>query len=151
MKGISILILSALASPALGQGVVKSVDEAGNVTYSSSAVPGAVTSESVKLAPPPPEESVVESQAKAEEAVEAAKELVAEDEQQKAEKEAEAAAANEAVAAAEQELEDARISQDSDWQNLQGGGRVLNEGYHRRVKEAEARLARAKREASGAQ
>jgi hypothetical protein len=149
MKGVSMVLLAALASPALGQGVVKSVDEAGNVTYSSSPAPGAVTSEPVKLAPPPPEESIVESQAKAEETVEAAKELVAEDEQQKAEKEAEAAAANEAVAAAEQELEDAKVIQDSDWQNLQGGRRVLNEGYHRRVKEAEARLARAKREAPG--
>lgn len=151
MKGISILILTALAAPALGQGVVKSVDAAGNVTYSSSAVPGAVTTEPVKLPPPPPEGSVVESQAEADETVEAAKQLVAEDEQQKAEKEAEAAAANEAVAAAEQDLENAKIIQDSDWQNLQGGGRVLNEGYHRRVKEAEAMLARAKREAAGAQ
>jgi multidrug resistance efflux pump len=149
MKGVSMVILAALAAPALGQGVVKSVDEAGNVTYSSSAVPGAVTSEPVKLAPPPSEDSVVESQARADEAVEAAEQLVAEDAQQKAEKDAEAAAANEAVAAAEQALEDAKVIQDSDWQNLQGGGRVLNEGYHQRVKEAEARLARAKREASG--
>lgn len=149
MKGISIIILTALASPALGQGVVKSVDAAGNVTYSSSAVPGAVTAEPVKLHSPPPEENVVESQARADETVEAAKQLVAGDEQQKAAKDAEAAAANEAVAAAEQALENAKVIQDSDWQNLQGGGRVLNEGYHRRVKEAEARLARAKREASG--
>jgi hypothetical protein len=149
MKGVSMIVVAALASPALGQGVVKSVDEAGNVTYSSSPAPGAVTSEPVELAPPPSEASIVESQAKADEAVEAAGQLVAEDAQQKAEKDAEAAAANEAVAAAEQALEDAKVIQDSDWQNLQGGGRVLNEGYHQRVKEAEARLARAKREASG--
>lgn len=148
MNRFSLAILAAtLAAPAAAQNVFKSVDETGNVTYSSSVPADAVQSEAVKITPPPPSATTEEAQAKADEAVEAAKELAAEDEARKAEKAAETQAKNELVAAAEQNLEDAKIIRDDDWQNLQGGGRVLNEGYHKRVREAEAMVQGAKRKA----
>ncbi len=141
------ILTMTLAAPVMAQNVFKSVDETGTVTYSSSVPVDAVESEPMKLAPPPPTAATEEARAKADETVEAAGQLSAEDETRKAEKAAETQAKNEAVVAAEQNLEDAKIIRDGDWQNLQGGGRVLNEGYQQRVREAEAVVQGAKRKA----
>lgn len=144
---VSIPILVAYCSSVHAAGpVYKSVDAAGNVTYSSTPPPNEQGQQvkEVKLAPGPSQQEVDAAEKRIQDIERAEfernKQLQQEQEERKKAKES----ADSELRRARQDLEQAKIQRDSDWQYLQQGGRVLRQRYFDRVDAAEARVRKAR-------
>ena len=142
---IPILFACSASIPAADP-VYKSIDANGKVTYSSSPPPAqrGQQIEEVKLAPGPSQKEVEAADKRVQEIeradFERNKQLKQEQEKRNKDKEA----ADSELRRAQQDLEQAKIQRDSDWQFLQQGGRVLRQRYFDRVEAAEARVRKAR-------
>lgn len=141
---VSLITLAVLAaaSAAPAETVYKSVDEQGNVTYSSEPPPAGQAEQVQELRVgdgPTPEEQA--------EALRRMEEMEAATERLEQQRQLEETAEETAVTAARQELEEARAAlaeaqekRFEDWQYIAGGGRTLRPSYFQRVEQAEQRL-----------
>jgi hypothetical protein len=141
-RRLTLILLPLIILPTAGaETVYKSVDEQGNVTYSSTPPPGgAEVVEQVPIAPPPPQSEV---QAAEERMRQLEIESARSDRERRESKEQQTqsvAAAEAELTKARAELEDAKIQGDDDWQYLAAGGRVLKQSYLDRVERAEKRV-----------
>lgn len=125
--------------------VYKSVDAAGKVTYSSSPPPEQRDQqvEEVKLAPGPSQQEMEAADKRLQEIERAEFERNKKLEQEREERNKARESTDSELRRAEQDLEEAKIQRDSDWQTLQQGGRVLKQRYLDRVEAAEARVRKA--------
>lgn len=147
------VLLSALlaAAPAAAQQTVfRSVDAQGNVTFSATPPPsGAVQDvEEVEIRPGPTPE--------AQEAADQRLRTLIDETERRRQERAEAQtpnperlAAEQALQQALQDLEEARVQRDEDWQQISGGGRFLAPRYFERVEQAEQRVEAARRALQG--
>lgn len=139
----SLLILAALlAAPAMAGTVYKSVDEQGNVTYSGEppAAGDAERVQELRVGDGPTEEEQAEALLRM-------RELELETERLQRERQLSGEAKSAAMAAAQEELEEARAELEKareknfeDWQYIAGGGRHLRPSYFERVERAEHRV-----------
>jgi len=140
----TLLTLSLVLTPAAAYQVYKTVDAAGNVTYSTHPPADSVSMEIVKIHPGPS----AEEQAEAVQRESAIKQAGGELQQQREAREAERAqgvgAARDELSAAKTDLEVARRFHDDDWQGLVSGKRRLKPSYHERVQSARQRYADAR-------
>jgi hypothetical protein len=136
-----------LAGTALSQGVYKSVDAQGRVTYSAKP-PTDVRADRVERVPiaPGPTEHQRQAAEKRSKALRAATQKV---EKVRGERDVkasrDAAVAKRELKKAEAALQEAKLKGDDDWQYLSTGGRVLKQDYLDRVKEAEQAVQQARR------
>lgn len=151
--GVILLAMMPLAPAAAADNVYKSIDAAGNVTYSASPEAGAVQSESLELAPPPTESQHQEAKRLEQQLRQTSERTTADLERRRESRAGSVKDAQARLQTARAQLEQARIQRDDDWQNLAQGGRHLKESYFARVnaaeeavKNAEAELARARRD-----
>ncbi len=147
-KGLCLAVWLLLLGPAssMADAVYKSVDGAGNVTYSSTPPGGSVHSENLAVPPPPTPEQQQEAtrierrmQGLSRNAVRGVERDSSQSRQRVTQAEAQLQAARTA-------LEQASIKTDDDWQNLAQGGRHLKESYFQRVSDAEAAVQKAEEE-----
>lgn len=143
---VTILVLLACPTPPIAGPVYKSVDADGNITYSSSppAEQRGQQVEEVKLAPGPSQQEVEAANKRLQDIERAEYEQNKQRQQQQAEQSKAKESADSELRRAQQDLEQAKIQRDSDWQYLQQGGRVLRQSYFDRVKAAEARVSKAR-------
>ncbi len=137
------MLLPLLVLPTAGaQTVYKSIDDQGEVTYSSTPPPpgDAQVVERVPIAPPPPESEVQAAEQRMRELEIESARSDRERAESKAQQSQSVAAAEAELAKARAELEDAKIQGDDDWQYLAAGGRVLKQSYLDRVEQAEKRV-----------
>jgi thioesterase domain-containing protein len=142
------MLISALSADE----VYRTVDEAGNVTFTDTPPEGDAKAERVELPPPPSTERLRQSEQRNREILRAAEEAKQERLKQKSQREASISEAKKRLAAAETRLEQAKVIQDEDRQNLAGGKRRIHPDYFERVKQAEAEVEAARkalREARG--
>lgn len=118
--------------------VYRTVDEAGNVTYTDIPPQGNVSSERVEIPPAPSPERLRRSEQRNQEILRAAQEAKRKRQQQKVQRESRISDARKQLAEAETKLEQTRVIQDEDRQNLAGGKRRIHPDYFERVKQAEA-------------
>jgi multidrug efflux pump subunit AcrA (membrane-fusion protein) len=144
---ISLLsVITLLSLPVLSVGeVYRSVDEAGNVTYTDTPPEEGAQVERVELPPPPSPERLRQSEQRHQEILRAAEKSKIERQQQRVEREANISQARNELAEAEARLEQAKIIQDEDRQNLSGGKRRIHPDYFARVKKAEAEVEAARK------
>lgn len=145
--GLVLLAAVLAGTQALAQETVfRSVDAAGNVTFSATPPPTGTARqvEEVQILPGPTPE--------AQEAADQRVRALMEETERRREARAAAQAPDDERAAAEQELqqalqdlEEARIQRDDDWQQIAGGGRFLAPRYFERVEQAEQRVEAARR------
>lgn len=142
---VTILILLTCPKPPIAAPIYKSVDADGHVSYSSSPPPeqrGQQVKE-VKLAPGPSQQEVDAAEKRIQDIERAEFERNKQIEQEQAKRNKAEEAADSELRRARQDLEQAKIQRDSDWQYLQQGGRVLRQRYFDRVDAAEARVRKA--------
>lgn len=139
-------ILIALCLPTFSQlqadAVYKSVDANGQVTYSSTPPAESVDSQAIPLAPEPTEAQRQEALKVERRLDQAATRLLQDMEKTRAARKSGINNAQAGVDAARQALEQAKIKQDSDYQPIVTGARVLKESYFERVRKAEEQLAK---------
>lgn len=141
----AVLSLS-LAGPVGAYNIYKSVDAAGEVTYSTHPPSDAQTVEQVKLQPGPTAEQKAEAQQRQREVANAAKEIQQENEAAAAERAASVQTAQRKVSAAQENLDQASAYHDDDWQGTVSGYRKLKESYFDRVARARIELEQAQTE-----
>ncbi len=132
--------------------VYRTVDEAGNVTYTDVPPEGDASAERIELPPPPSAESLRETEQRNLELKKAAEEAKRARQKQQRERESRISEARKRLAEAEAQLQEAKVIQDEDRQNLAGGKRRIHPDYFERVKQAEAKVEAARkalREARG--
>jgi len=139
-------LLLALTVPVTAEPVYKSVDESGNVTYSSSPQSGAAQTQSVPVPPPPSKDQRREAQAVERRLQGTSKSVTRGLEKRKLKSSNRVREAEEKLNSARSELEKAQVKKDEDWQNLAQGGRHLKESYFQRVSAAEAAVQAAEQE-----
>lgn len=141
-----IAIAPFFSLPALSAGeVYRTVDEAGNVTYTDIPPEGDVSAERVEILPPPSAERQRQSEQRNREILRAAEEAKRERQRQKGERESRISTARKQLEEAEARLEQTRVIQDEDRQNLAGGKRRIHPDYFERVKQAEADVEEARK------
>lgn len=136
-KGMLFVVLSAVALGAAAQQVYRSVDEHGNVTFSSTPPPEAKEVAPVNVHAGPTSTQREEAAERERRLQEAARELDVQRAKEQQRRQGAIAAAEHDLAAAQARLDDARIQRDEDWQGLAGGGRRLKPSYYERVEQAE--------------
>ena len=128
------------------QAIYRSVDAAGNVTYSSTPTAGAVQKQKLTLPEGPSEAERQAALAREQALQEHADSLKDELSTRQMHKSEAVGDAEERLAEAKKELEAARVQEPNDWQTIAGGGRYLKESYLKRVREAEERVRQAEQE-----
>ena len=141
---IAILLFFSLPVLCAGE-VYRTVDEAGNVTYTDIPPEGGVSAERVELPPPPPPDRLRRSEQRNQEILRAAEQAKRDRQQRKVQRESRIRDARKQLAEAEANLEQARVIQDEDRQNLAGGRRRIHPDYFERVKQAEADVEEARK------
>lgn len=135
----TLLTFSLVLTPAAAYQVYKSIDAAGNVSYSTHPPADSVSMKAVEIQSGPS----AEEQAEAAQRESAIKQAAGEVQQQREAREAERAqsvgAERAKVSAAKTDLEAARQIRDDDWQGTVSGKRRLKSSYHDRVRSAEER------------
>lgn len=134
---IAIFPLFSLPLLSVGE-VYRTVDEAGNVTYTDIPPEAGVSAERVEIPPAPSPERLRQSEQRNQEILRAAEQAKRERQQQKGQRETRISDAKKQLAEAEARLEQTRVIQDEDRQNLAGGRRRIHPDYFERVKQAEA-------------
>jgi hypothetical protein len=143
---ILLLILFATAAfQAAAESAYRSVDEQGNVTFSDTPVSGAAQEEKVKIdAPAPSAERQQETLQREAELQKAASQAGTASGQSQADKKK---AASQNVRDAEKRLEDASQVREGDRIGTAGGGSRTTPEYQERVREAEAEVDKARKQA----
>lgn len=138
LRALLLLLLVSLYNSSLfAESVYRSVNEKGDVTYSSKPVDGAKKVVPVQLQPPPKRADVDAAKRRAsglKQAIKAGKQR----EKMRLLRQKKDKRKMSVLADAEKRLQQAKIVLDSDWQFLAKGGRHLKESYFERVKKAEA-------------
>lgn len=135
----TLLTLSLVLTPAAAYQMYKTVDAAGNVSYSSHPPADSVSMEVVKIRSGPSAESQAEAAQRESEIEQAAGEIQQQREALEAERARSVSAARAKVSAAKTDLEAAREIRDDDRQGTVSGKRRLKPSYHERVQSAEQR------------
>lgn len=139
-----------VVSPAIAEGIYKSVDVEGHVTYSSVPPDEAVESQPVSL-PDAPTEAQRQEAVQREMELQKAADSLARERSARDNQRAETVKDTErALKEAKAQLDEAKVMQDADWQVMAGGGRHLKESYFERVRDAEEKLRQAEEAASKA-
>lgn len=125
--------------------VYRSVDKAGNVTYTDIPPEGGVRAERVEIPPAPSPERLRKSEQRNQEIMRAAEAAKRERQRENEQRQSRVSKAREQLAEAEAKLEQARVIQDEDRQNLAGGRRRIHPDYFERVKQAEADVEKARK------
>lgn len=126
-------------SPAICETVYKSVDAAGNVTYSTDPPAESVETRPVSVLPPPSAAQRQEAERLEQQMQRATERSRKEQNSRRAKRAASEQRAQKKIADANAGLEKAKEIRDSDWQYLGNGRRRLKESYFERVKQAEGR------------
>ncbi|MCF6280966.1 MAG: DUF4124 domain-containing protein [Candidatus Polarisedimenticolaceae bacterium] len=146
LLGVSLLFLQMLllSGSVFAEKVYRSVNEKGDVVYSSKPMEGATHVEPILLAPAPSTADVNAAKRRAS----GLQQAIKKSHQRKKERpKRNKAAAGEVsnLAEAEEKLRKAKVVLEGDWQFLAKGGRHLNAQYFARVKKAEAEYEMAKK------
>jgi regulator of PEP synthase PpsR (kinase-PPPase family) len=133
--------------------VYKSVDDAGNVSYSSAPAARSAQTQPIAVPPPPSDSQREEAQRIQTQINSGSTSTVSDLERLRQERRQQVEQAEANLQRARQNLERVEVQKDDDWQNLAQGGRHLKESYFQRVeaaeqavKAAEQELARARRD-----
>ncbi len=119
------------------QGIYKSVDAQGNVTYSSRPPPAAAGVEPVSVQGDADQEATLKAERIRQETARRAAASEKQRAAEKAQKDTAIAEAKRRLEAAQDKLEAAKRRGDDDWQTIARGGRVESDAYRERVKQAE--------------
>ena len=147
---LGVALALAAAGPSAAYDIYKSVDAAGNVTYSTHPPPDAQKVEQLELPPGPTAEQKAQAQQREQEIVGAAREIQKQNEAAAAERAASIRTAQKGVRVAEENLEQASAYRDEDWQGTVSGYRRLKESYFERVARARVELEQAQAELKAA-
>jgi hypothetical protein len=140
-----LMVIAAAAFQVSAETAYRSVDEHGNVTFSDTPVSGAAQEEKVKIdAPAPSAASQQETRQREAELQKAASQAGATTSAGQADKKK---AAGQNVQDAEKRLEDASQVGEGDRVGTAGGGSRLTPEYQERVREAEAEVDKARKQA----
>ena len=135
--GLAGVALLSVAAAGVADGVYKTVDESGNVTYSATPPDDAIRSESVAV-PPPPSKAQQQEARRIERQIQGTTERTLKSLEQARRRDAkQIEEAKARLQAARNSLEKAKTKSQADWQYLAQGGRVLKQSYFRRVEAAE--------------
>lgn len=147
LLGVLLLLLQVglYSSSLFAESVYRSVNENGEVVYSSKPPLGAKNVESIQLQPGPLESDVNAAKQRAIGLKQAIKKSQQREKNRLIDKRKVDSKLN-SLAEAEKKLQKAKVIQDSDWQFLARGGRHLKPAYFERIKKAEAAYERAKKE-----
>ncbi len=140
------LLCVLVSAPLAAEPIYKSVDEAGNITYSAKPESGSVQTQSVPVPPPPSKEQQQEAKRIERQLRGSSRSTTGGLDQRKRESSQRVKGAEAKLQAARGELEKAQVKKDDDWQNLAQGGRHLKESYFQRVNDAEATVQQAEQE-----
>jgi hypothetical protein len=137
----------SLAAPGLtlAQGIYKSVDAQGKVTYSQTPPPTATEVEAVTIRDATGGTTTDHPQATSQQVQRLAAEAQQRREEQKARKAAAVADAELRLKQARRGLDAAKVRGDGDWQTIARGGRVESEAYRKRVEQAQREVRNAER------
>lgn len=150
LKSLAVAVGMTLALGVTAQQVYRSVDQHGNVTFSSTPPPEAkeVAPVNIDAGPTPAQrQDAMEREQRLQEAVRG---LDAERAEERRSRQSDISQAERALASARRELDTARVMRDEDWQGLAGGGRRLKPSYYQRVEQAETAVRAAEAELSRA-
>ncbi len=147
VKSLFIIIIAVAAIQVSAETAYRSVDEQGNVTFSDHPVSGAAQQEQVTIdAPGPSAERQQDARRRAAELQKEASQAGASRAPARA---ARKETARQTLQDAEKGLEDASQVREGDRIGTAGGGSRLKPEYHERVREAEAEVERARKQAGG--
>jgi len=137
-RALLLLLLASLYSSCVfAESVYRSVNEKGDVIYSSKPVDGAKKVVPVQLQPPPKKADVNAAKQRASGLKQAVRESKQREKARLLLKKKDEHAMS-GLVEAEKRVQEAKIILDSDWQFLAKGGRHLKESYFERIKKAEA-------------
>ncbi len=137
-RALLLLLLASLYSSCVfAESVYRSVNEKGDVIYSSKPVDGAKKVVPVQLQPPPKKADVNAAKQRASGLKQAVRESKQREKARLLLKKKDEHAMS-GLIEAEKRVQEAKIILDSDWQFLAKGGRHLKESYFERIKKAEA-------------
>ncbi len=137
-RALLLLLLANLySSYVFAESVYRSVNEKGDVIYSSKPVDGAKKVAPVQLQSPPRKADIDAAKRRASGLKQAVKESKQREKARLLLKKKDERTMS-ALAEAEKRLQTAKIVLDSDWQFLAKGGRHLKNSYYERIKKAEA-------------
>ncbi len=133
-----LLLVSLYNSPLFAESVYRSVNEKGDVTYSSKPMDGAKEVAPIQLQPPPKRADVDAAKQRASGLKQAIKASEQREKMRLLRQKKDEHVMSSALVEAEKRVQEAKIVLDSDWQFLAKGGRHLKESYFERIKKAEA-------------
>lgn len=145
--GVTLICVSPVSAE-----IYRHVDSQGNVTFTDEPPAGAQDVEEVVLPPGPSPESIRDTEKRNQEILRASDKAEKRRWEEKRKREATIAQAKRQLEEAEKRLEEAKVIQDEDRQNLAGGKRRINPDYFARVKAAKEEVEKARkalREARG--
>lgn len=125
-------------SSAVAETVYRSVNEKGEVIYSSEPVEGAESTTPVTIQPGPSQADIEEAKQRVKKMQRAAEKGQSQRDQQQRKSKKLASDQAGTLAEAEKALQEAKVIRDSDWQFLAKGGRHLKPEYFERVEKAKA-------------
>ncbi len=139
LLGVSLLLLQIglYSSSAFAESLYRSVNEKGEVIYSSKPLAGAKKEELIQLQPGPSKADVDAAKQRAMGLKQAIKKSQQREKNRLIQKK-KADSEVSRLAEAKRKLQEAKIVRDSDWQFLAKGGRHLKTDYYERIKKAEA-------------
>jgi hypothetical protein len=148
MRVLSLIIIagvSVCSAPPTAAEIYRHVDGEGNVYFTDEPPAGAKGVEEVILPPGPSPKSIRETESRNKEILRAADKAAKKRIDEKRKREAKITQAKKQLKAAEQRLEEAKVIQDDDRQNVVGGKRRISPDYFARVKAAKDEVEKAKR------
>ena len=141
LRILSALLLVSTALPAAE--VVRSVDQDGNVTFSDQPVKGSVESSNIQIdAPAPSGKELTASQQEAQDIIQKANQIPAASQ----DREQAVTAAEKYLASTQAELEAAKVVGEGDRKGTASGGSRLTPEYLERVKDAEEKVTKARKQ-----
>jgi paraquat-inducible protein B len=143
LLGVSLLVVHG--NNALAERIYRSVNEKGEVIYSSQPVKGAKRVESIQLQSAPLQADVNAAKRRASRLQQTNKKSLQRENKRLKEKGAVDTKKMSSLAEAKEKLKKAKVVLESDWQVLARGGRHLKAEYFERVKKAEAEYKAAKK------
>ncbi|MCU7842269.1 MAG: DUF4124 domain-containing protein [Candidatus Thiodiazotropha sp. (ex Monitilora ramsayi)] len=155
MRAVKVLLIvgvMAFSSTAVVAEIYRSVDAEGNVTFTDEPPQGEQAVERVILPPGPSPESVRDTEIRNQEIRRAAESADRKRINEKRKRDAKIAQAKKQLQEAETKLEETKVIQDEDRQNLAGGKRRIHPDYFSRVNAAKEEVEKARkalREARG--
>jgi small-conductance mechanosensitive channel len=148
MRFLRMMIVTGItfffASPITAE-IYRHVDADGNVTYTDEPPAGTQDVEEVVLPPSPSPETISETETRNQQILRAADEADKKRTDEKRKKQATIAQKKKQLEEAEKRLEEAKVIQDGDRQNLAGGKRRISPDYFARVKAAKEEVEKARK------